>query len=97
MNLLEPHPNRIITHTSGIRNRQITNWKFIPDIDGSYIAGITLSEDGVTLDFLRTTTTSIVKCREGRIMITSSGSRYELMDPAPGVDPNSYLTIPEKI
>jgi hypothetical protein len=88
--------------TPGPRVREIGSWKLLPVPVGVaikpnelYIDGITVKDAGVVLDFLRLTTSSPIIRREGRTLITESGSRYTLLEPYKDQDPDAYLSISE--
>jgi hypothetical protein len=71
------------THTSGVRIREIDNWSLVEFAPGEYyLDGRCTVDNGVVLDFIRLTKTSPIKYREGRTLITESGSRYFLQMPA---------------
>ena len=98
MNLLAPHFGTTVTHESGTRDRMFTNWKLIPapEAPGQYYAmGQTLTEHGQALSHCRLTTTSLIVRREGRTLITTSGSRYTLLEPLEKADSETYLLVPE--
>jgi hypothetical protein len=87
---------RETTHLTGVRVRELTSWALEELKSGGYRAlGRVVTDNGVTLDFLRFTETSPIKRREGRTLITESGSRYTLLKPLEGEDPESYTVIPE--
>lgn len=94
---MQPHFDKFLTHESGIRDRTITNWRLIPTIlNQFYLVGQVLTEYGQALSHIRITETSPIKYREGDVMITTSGSRYKLLDPHPYTKAKSYLIISEK-
>jgi hypothetical protein len=94
---MEPHFNTIVTHETGSRDRTITTWRLVKfNKDEFYLSGQVLTEYGQLLSHIRITTTSPIRYREGRVLVTESNSRYHLLDPHPAEDKNSYLIIPER-
>lgn len=99
LNLLEPHFNEIIEHTEGTRDRTLDDWRLhtVLTHNGTryFATGTVITEHGKALPFTRVTETSFIKKREGRTLITDSGSRYALLKPHAYESEESYLLIPE--
>lgn len=82
--------------TTGQRVREMDEWYLVEFAPNEYrLDGRCHSEDGVILTWTRYTQTSPIKRREGRTLITESGSRYTLLEPHARQNPNGYLMFDE--